>query len=119
MPSSLLKDLQPLSRVARVAPLVEAITVARKRGVTWRQIVMEIGPVVGIDPNTSSAADALRIAHKAAIRQIAKGRMVPESAQVPSAPTSPKPKPAISPSEPLAGEQRPVRAGFTDIPLNK
>lgn len=119
MQSLLLKDLQPLSRVARVAPLVESITAARRRGVAWRQIVMEIGPAVGIDPSTSSAADALRIAHGAAMRQIAKGRIVPQSAPGPAALTSPKPKPAISPSEPLAGEQRPARAGFTDIPLNK
>lgn len=116
-----LKDLQPLSRVARVAPLAESITAARGRGVTWRQIVTEIGTAVGIDPSTASAPDALRIAHRAAMRQIAKGRMVPELAQVPSAPTSStaKPNPLSPSSEPLAEERRPERAGFTNIPIDK
>jgi hypothetical protein len=115
----MLKDLQPLSRVARVAPLVESITAARGRGVTWRQIVTEIGTAVGIDPSTPGAPDTLRIAHRAAVRQLAKGRLVPQQTQVsaPSAPPAAQPKPA--PFGQSDGEQRPTRPGWTTIPLDK
>ena len=110
----MLKDLQPLSRVARVAPLAESITAARGRGVTWRQIVSEIGTAVGIDPSTASAPDTLRIAYRAAMRQLAKGRLVP----TPTLTAQPQPKASPVTAEPLAGE-RPTRPGWTHIPIDK
>ena len=114
----MLKDLQPLSRVARVAPLAESITAARGRGVTWRQIVTEIGAAVGIDPSAPNAQDTLRIAYRAAMRQLAKGRLVP--APTPTLTAQPQPKASPATAEPLAGAgERPTRPGWPQIPIDK
>ena len=71
-----LNILQPRSRVARVAPLVPAITAARVRGITWNQIVQEIGTEIGIEPGAPDAADTLRVAYRAAVKQIERGRLM-------------------------------------------
>lgn len=118
-----LEKLQPHSRVAQVAPLVPAIRAARVRGITWNQIVQEVGSTIGIDPGARGAADALRIAYRAAVRQIEAGRLIPAS----TAPTaSPPVQPAVAvkakPIQPQpVGEHsdRPRFGGFTPIDIDK
>ena len=90
-----LNILQPRSRVARVAPLVPAIAAARVRGITWNQIVQEIGAEIGIAPGAPGAADTLRVAYRAAVKQIERGRLMgPEPALVtPTVPAHPQTRP--------------------------
>ena len=67
-PEMVLRNLQPATRVARVLPLVDAIRDARARGITWVQIVTEVGAQVGVDPIGVDAANAMRVAYLAACR---------------------------------------------------
>lgn len=78
-----LKSLQPRTRVARVAPLVPAITAARARGVAWSQIAAEIGTAIGIEPGARGAADAVRIACREAALQLESGRLKLDSTAAP------------------------------------
>jgi hypothetical protein len=117
-----LKGLQPRTRVARIAPLVPAISAARARGVAWGQIATEIGTVIGIEPGARWAADAVRIAYREAALQIESGRLKPDPTPVsaPTAQPTAQPKPPPFPSEPSAGGgQRLVRPGWTHIPIDK
>ena len=100
-----LDNLQSPKRSARVAAFVQPITRARERGLTWKQIVQEIGQSVGIDPEAKGAADRLRLAFKAATAQIGRGRLKPAQAQVQAVPV-PTPNPArpLSPP-PLPGQK--------------
>ena len=75
-----LDNLQSPKLSARVAPFVQPITHARERGLTWAQIVQEIGQSVGIDPGAKGAADRIRTAFKAASAQIGRGRLKPAQA---------------------------------------
>jgi hypothetical protein len=98
-----LDNLQSPKLTARVAPLVQPITRARERGLTWTQIVREIGQSVGIDPEAKGAADRLRLAFKAATAQIERGRLKPAQAQavppiVPAPGDTKKPVPGRHPS---------------------
>ncbi len=96
-----LDNLQSPKRSARVAAFVQPITRARERGLTWKQIVQEIGQSVGIDPEAKGAADRLRLAFKAAIAQIGRGRLNPEQVQAVPAPApgdTKKPTPGMHPS---------------------
>lgn len=72
-----LDKLEAPKRTARVASYVVEIQKARARGVTWGQIVREVGPAVGIDPSTAGAEDRLRAAVKAAQKQIEQGKLKP------------------------------------------
>lgn len=97
-----LDNLQSPKRSARVAAFVQSITRARERGLTWTQIVQEIGQSVGIDPQEKGAADRLRLAFKAATAQIGRGRLKPAQAvPVPTPPVRPRP---LSPP-PLPGQK--------------
>ena len=120
--SSNLLDLQPRTRVARIAPLVPAITAARARGVAWSQIVQEIGPTIGIEPGARRADDALRIAYRAAVRQIGRGRLTPESIPTQTPISAPAAQPVATPkpyqSEDYEAEKRPERTGFKYIKLS-
>lgn len=120
--SSSLENLQPRTRVARIAPLIPAITGARARGIAWGQIVQEIGPMIGIEPDARGADDALRIAYRAAVRQVGRGRLTPEPIpnqtpiSAPPAQPAAKPKPYLS--EDHKAEKRPERTGFKHIKLS-
>lgn len=115
--SSPLGDLQPQSRVARVAPLVPDIAAARARGIAWGQIVQKVGPVIGIEFGARGAADALRIAYRAAVRQIERGRLKPEpaSAPAPVRPAQPRVTPPATP--PMPGQKPTCKtgAGMSDL----
>ncbi len=113
-----LDNLQSPKLSARVAPFVQPITHARERGLTWAQIVQEIGQSVGIDPGAKGAADRIRTAFKAASAQIGRGRLKP--AQAVLLPTSPTPSPAsnslVHPAdrEPI----KPASGGFKRIKID-
>jgi hypothetical protein len=72
-----LDKLEAPRRTARVATYVGEIQKARARGVTWGQIVQEVGAAVGIDPALAGAADKLRSAVKGAARLIEAGKLKP------------------------------------------
>ena len=72
-----LDKLEAPRRTARVAPYVGEIQKARARGVTWGQIVQEVGAAVGIDPAVPGAADRLRAAVKSAAHLIEAGKLKP------------------------------------------
>ena len=111
-----LNILQPRSRVARVAPLVPAIAAARVRGITWNQIVQEIGAEIGIEPGAPGAADTLRVAYRAAVKQIERGRLMgPEPALVtPTVPAHPQtPPPGARP--PLPGVKLAPASGLDPL----
>ena len=75
-PEMVLRNLQPATRVARVLPLVDAIRDARARGITWVQIVAEVGAQVGVDPVGVAAANAMRVAYRAACRYAEKQSVI-------------------------------------------
>ena len=106
-----LDKLESPKRTARVAAFAPAIQAARARGVTWLQIVQEIGPAVGIDPSAPSAPDSMRSAFKAALAQIEKGRLMPAPAPKPSA-AAPGIAADAGRSEP------PARQGFKRIKID-
>ncbi len=115
-----LSELQPRTRVARIAPFVPAIQAARGRGVSWSQITEEIGPALGIAPGRG-AADAVRAAYRAAVRQIERGRLTtPPAAPVrPPVQTAARPAagyllPGQKPSRPATSEMDEIRAEFDD-----
>ncbi len=109
-----LDKLESPKRTARVAAYATAIQAARARGVTWLQIVQEIGSSVGIEPGALGAADSMRSAFKAALRQIERGRLKP----APPAPVgntarpSPPPLPGQKPAEDRLSELDKIRAQF-------
>lgn len=112
-----LDNLQSPKLSARVAPFVQPITRARDRGLTWTQIVQEIGAAVGIDPQAKGAADRLRSAFKAASGQIGRGRLKPAQAQAvptpnPARPLSPPPLPGQRPTTDHMSELDKIRAAF-------
>lgn len=104
--------------MARAAGHRDAITAARMAGWTWT----EIGERLGV------SGEAMRRAYSRAQAAMQVGRLVPlEQTPLPEpappiatpVPPTAKPKPAPSLSEPLAGEQRQERPGWTTIPLDK
>jgi hypothetical protein len=104
--------------MARMACHQEAVTAARSAGETW----MEIGARLGI------GGEAARKAYSRAQAAVQAGRLVPReqlplpdstTISVPAAPPAVQPKASPSPFEPLTGEQRPARPGWTQIPIDK
>ena len=113
-----LDNLQSPKRSARVAAFVQPITHARERGLTWTQIVQEIGQSVGIDPQAKGAADRLRLAFNAAVTQIKKGRLKPAT-QPPTAAVTVRRETSISPNVDRGEATAPIeRKGFKRINLD-
>ncbi|MHB1527830.1 MAG: hypothetical protein ACYCXT_00100 [Acidiferrobacteraceae bacterium] len=59
----------------RLARYVQEITGARARGVSWRQILQEVGPAIGLDPAGNQAEVKLRQAFYRARSQVEKGKL--------------------------------------------
>jgi hypothetical protein len=74
---------------ARLGEHVLVISEARDRGLTWRQILQEVGPQVGLDPAAQRAELKLRQGFYRARAQVLKGKLAARCPAPATQPTAP------------------------------